>query len=56
LHDNRRIGPNPNASNVHRHCTTTLYLRHKLSTPKFIIESAANLGIHYSCWPGSSVA
>ena len=46
LHDDRRLGPHANATNVDCYCTTTLYLRHKLSTLKFTIRPWSHLTVH----------
>ncbi len=46
LHHNRCIRPHANPTNIHRYRTTTLYLRHKLSTLKFTIQRLQALAIH----------
>ena len=56
LHHNRCIRPHANPTNSHCYGTTTLYLRHKLSTLKSTIRRQSSLAIHYLRRPGSSVA
>jgi hypothetical protein len=46
LHHHGRVRTGANAPNIHRYRTSTLYLRHKLSTPKFITASLVTLAIH----------
>ena len=47
LHHNRCIRPDTNPTNIHRYRTSTLYLRHKLSTLKFITAPRRGPAIHW---------